>query len=269
MNAARDAEPLERLPGSSAPALVMVPVYNEAANVVNLINAVLALPQKLDVLIVDDNSPDGTSILVREHPQFFQRVFLLQRTGPKGFAGACRDGLTWGSLRHYPICVQMDADFSHDPTDIPRLLAEIANGADLVVGSRYVGGVRVINWPAHRLLVSLFAGFFVRFLIGLPLRDPTSGFKAVRNRVLRQTDWAQFTAEGYGFQVELHFHAFRNAFHIVEMPIVFTERTHGASKMSVKIAAESAVRVLSLGCSRVLHRRAKNPVAPIESLGYA
>ena len=244
-------------------------MYNEATNVLNLINALLALPLNLDVLIVDDDSPDGTSVLVRRHSRFLERVFLLQRTGPRAFASACRDGLLWGCQRDYRVCVQMDADFSHDPADIPRLLATIERGADIAVGSRYIGGIRVINWPIQRLLVSLFAGFYTRVFSGLLLRDPTSGFKAIRNSVLRRIEWARFSAEGYGFQIELHFHAFRKSFQIVEVPIVFTERTRGASKMSLKIVIESAVRVFNLGCYRCIHRRTTSPAGRIESVEYA
>jgi len=236
-----------------AAALVVVPVYNEAANVINLINQLLGSTARLDVLIVDDNSPDGTGDLVRGHAEFSKRVFLLTPAGPRGFARACRAGFQWGVERGYDICVEMDADFSHDPVDVPRLLDAIDGGADIALGSRYVDGIRVINWPARRLLLSLFAGSYTRFFTGLTLSDPTSGFKAVRARVLRATDWSEFTADGYGFIIEFHFHASRNGFRIAEVPIVFTERRRGASKMSFKIMAESAARVLKLAGHRLMH----------------
>ena len=239
-------------------ALVVVPVYNEATNVINLINDLLALPVRLDVLIVDDNSPDGTGNLVRQHEEFSKRAFLLSRTGPRGFARACRDGFQWGVEHGYAVCVEMDADFSHDPADVPRLLEVIDAGADVALGSRYVDGIRVINWPARRLLLSLFAGCYTRFFSGLSLSDPTSGFKAIRTRVLRATDWTDFTADGYGFIIEFHFHASHNGFQITEVPIVFTERRRGASKMSFKIMAESALRVLKLAAYRMVHPQA-NP----------
>ena len=242
--------------GDDCPAgLVVVPVFNEAANVVRLIDSLLALPVAVHVLLVDDNSPDGTGDLVRSHPEFGRRAFLLQPRERLGFARACRSGFEWGVEHGYDVLLEMDADFSHDPADIPRLLDAIASGADIALGSRYVDGVRVINWPARRLLLSLFAGCYTRFLSGLTLSDPTSGFKAIRSRVIRAVDWTQFTAEGYGFIVEFHFHARRNGFGITEVPIVFTERRRGASKMSFKIMAESAVRVLKIGCHRVLHPR--------------
>jgi dolichol-phosphate mannosyltransferase len=253
----------------TASALVVVPVYNESANVTKLINALLALPVRLDVLIIDDNSPDGTGQLVRDHGAFSKQVFLLTRTGRRGFAKACRDGFQWGVQRGYAVCVEMDADFSHDPADVPRLLSEIEAGADIALGSRYVDGIRVINWPVRRLLLSLFAGWYTRFFSGLHLSDPTSGFKAVRSQVLRRTDWSEFTADGYGFIIEFHFHASRNGFRITEVPIVFTERRRGASKMSFKIMLESALRVLRLASYRATHRRAYPAQAPAESLHYA
>ena len=249
-------------------ALVVIPAYNEATNVIRLIDALLALPGRLDVLIVDDNSPDGTGDLVRGHAEFERRVFLLSRTGKRGFAPACREGFQWGVQRGYAICVEMDADLSHDPADVPRLLQKIDEGADVALGSRYLDGIRVFNWPPRRLFLSLAAGWYTRFFSGLPLSDPTSGFKAVRNCVLRSTDWSGFTADGYGFIIEFHFHAWRSGFQIVEVPIVFTERRHGASKMSFKIMAESALRVCSLGVYRLFHRRRKSAAA-VESLHFA
>lgn len=189
------------------------------------------------------------------------------RVGPRGFARACRDGFQWRLKHAYPVCIEMDADFSHDPADIPRLLVKIEEGADVALGSRYVDGIRVINWPAQRLPLSLFAGSYTRFLSGLTLSDPTSGFKAIRSRVIRSTDWSKFTADGYGFIVEFHFHTSRNGFEIAEVPIVFTERRRGASKMSFKIMTESARAVCKLGAHRLFHRRRK--LAPLESYGYA
>src|ERR1043165_7653931 len=250
-------------------ALVVVPAYNEATNVTNLINALLNLPLHVDVLMVGDNSPDGTGALVRGHAQYSKRVFLLTREGDRGFAKACRDGFQWGMSRGYDVCLEMDADFSHDPADAPRLLEAIDAGADIALGSRYVDGIRVMNWPVRRLLLSLFAGCYTRFFSGIRLSDPTSGFKAVRARVLRATDWSQFTADGYGFIVEFHFHASRKGFQITEVPIVFTERRRGASKMSFAIMLESALRVLRLASYRITHQRPDPTPAPGESTRYA
>lgn len=236
-----------------ANAVVVVPVYDEAENVHNLIERLLALPCHVDVLIVDDNSPDGTSGIVEAHPEIGRRVFLLNRVGPRGFAHACKDGFQWAVDHGYAVCLEMDADFSHDPDDVPRLLATIGDGADIALGSRYVGGIRVLNWPVRRLLLSLFAGSYTRFWSGLRLSDPTSGFKAIRTRVIRSLDWSQFAADGYGFIIEFHFLAARMGFTIREVPIVFTERRVGASKMSFKIMMESAARVVKLAGYRMTH----------------
>ncbi|MGI8889286.1 MAG: polyprenol monophosphomannose synthase [Chthoniobacterales bacterium] len=249
-------------------AVVVIPAFNEADNIGRLIERLLNLPTPVDVLVVDDNSPDGTAAIVASHPFFNRRVFLLDRPSRLGFAMACRDGFRWSTAHDYDVCIEMDADFSHDPDDIPRLLAEIAAGADIAVGSRYLNGVRVINWPARRLLLSLFAGKYTRFCSGLHLSDPTSGFKAIRSRVVSAQDWSQFTADGYGFIIEFHFYSWRNGFDLREIPVVFTERRDGQSKMSFRIMRESAWRVARLGCSRLLNRR-RQPADPVRSLGYA
>lgn len=254
---------------SKATTLAVVPSYNEASNVRSLIDEVITLPACLDVLIVDDNSPDGTGDVVRAHPLFGSRVFLLTRTGERGFALACRDGFRWSVERGYLIAIEMDADFSHDPAAIPRLLAEIENGADVALGSRYVNGIRVMNWPVRRLLLSLFAGFYTRLFTGLSLRDPTSGFKAIRSRVLRSLDWEQFATNGYGFIIEFHFLTSRKGFQITEVPIVFTERRRGASKMSLQIMIECAHAVFKLACSRAVHPRWTAASRPVESLELA
>jgi dolichol-phosphate mannosyltransferase len=246
----------EALVPPPANAVVVVPVYNEAENVHHLIERLLALPCGVDVLIVDDKSPDGTAGIVQAHPEIGRRVFLLSRNGPRGFAHACKDGFQWAVDHGYAVCLEMDADFSHDPDDVPRLLEAIADGADVALGSRYVGGIRVLNWPVRRLLLSLFAGSYTRFWSGLRLSDPTSGFKAIRTRVIRSLDWSQFVADGYGFIIEFHFLAARLGFTIREVPIVFTERRVGASKMSFKIMRESATRVLKLAAYRMAHPQA-------------
>src|SRR5438874_438344 len=186
-------------------AVVVVPTYNEAANAPILIQRLLNLSRTVDVVIVDDNSPDGTAQQVRAHEQFGRRVFLIANDDRRGFGQACKDGFLWAADNGYDVCVEMDADLSHDTDSVPRLLEMIEAGADLVVGSRYLDGIRIINWPVSRLLLSLFAGKYTRFWTGLPMTDPTSGFKAIRTNVLRSIDWSGFAADGYGFIVELHF----------------------------------------------------------------
>ncbi len=261
--------PIGLTPAPATTAVAVVPSYNEAANIQSLIDEVVALPRGVDVLIVDDASPDGTGDIVRAHPLFGSHVFLLARTGLRGFALACRDGFQWSLDHGYSVAVEMDADFSHDPAAIPRLLQELENGADVALGSRYVGGIRVMNWPVRRLLLSLFAGCYTRFFTGLSLRDPTSGFKAIRSRVLRTMDWDKCAANGYGFIVEFHFLATRRGFHISEVPIVFTERCRGASKMSLQIMVECARAVLKLGWSRALHPQRLSASQRVESLELA
>lgn len=230
--------------------LAIVPTYEEATTLPALLASLLALPDAIDVLIVDDASPDGTQAVVRSHADFDRRVFLHARTGKLGLASAYRAGFQWALGRDYDICLEMDADLSHDPRDVPRLIAAIHEGADLAIGSRYVDGIRVMNWPASRLLLSLFAGRYTRCLTGLPLCDPTSGFKAIRRRALESMPWEEFRSEGYAFQIELHFRAWREGFDLREVPIVFTERREGASKMSRQIAREAVWRVLALAWQR-------------------
>ncbi len=263
---AKDQASAEAAPATT---VAIVPSYNEASNVQSLIDEVVALPRRVDVLVVDDNSPDGTADIVRAHPLFGRRVFLLARTGPRGFALACRDGFQWSLDHGYSVAVEMDADFSHDPAAIPRLLDELEAGADVALGSRYVDGIRVMNWPVRRLLLSLFAGCYTRFLTGLELRDPTSGFKAIRSRVLRTVDWDKCTANGYGFIIEFHFLATRLGFKIAEVPIIFTERCRGASKMSLQIMTECARAVFMLGCLRALHLGSARIPARVKSLELA
>src|SRR5207237_1546605 len=165
--------------------LVVAPTYNEATIAPLLIEQLLNLPRKVDVVIVDDNSPDRTAYLIRKHLQFGRRLFLLENETRRGFAQACKDGFCWAMENGYDLCIEMEADLSHDPADVPRLIAMIEEGADIAVGSRYLNGVRIINWTARRLLLSLFAGSYTRFLTGLPMIDPTRHFKSISNKVLR------------------------------------------------------------------------------------
>ncbi|HVS51198.1 MAG TPA: polyprenol monophosphomannose synthase [Opitutaceae bacterium] len=231
--------------------LLVVPTYNEIASLPALLAAALALPVPLHVLVVDDNSADGTARAVQEHAEFGRRLFLLARPGKLGLASAYMDGFQWALQHGYTAVIEMDADLSHDPQDVPRLLATLAEGADLAIGSRYVAGISVINWPLSRLVLSMGAGVYTRALTGLPLTDPTSGFKAIRREVLERLDWNRIKTEGYGFQIALHFHARRAGFRLREVPIVFTERRNGQSKLSHGIAVEAAGLVLKLALVRL------------------
>jgi dolichol-phosphate mannosyltransferase len=206
---------------------------------------------RVDVLVVDDGSPDGTAEKVKGHSAFKKRLYIIERSGKAGLGSAYRAAFKWALENGYDSVVEMDADLSHDPSDVPRLLAALSEGADMAVGSRYLNGVRILNWPQSRLLISTFGGWYARSLTGLPLTDPTSGFKAIRRRVLEDLDWGKFTAQGYGFQVELHFFAWQAGCKIVEVPIVFTERRLGDSKMSTPIALEAAKRVFQLAIRRI------------------
>ncbi len=180
-----------------------------------------------------------------------KRIYILERPGKAGLGSAYRAAFQWALKMGYDAVVEMDADLSHDPADVPRLLEALSEGADMAVGSRYLNGIRILNWPQSRLWISTFGGWYARNLTGLPMTDPTSGFKAIRRRVLEELDWEQFTAQGYGFQVELHFFAWQAGFKIVEVPIIFTERREGNSKMSPHIALEAAKRVLQLSVRRI------------------
>ncbi len=237
--------------------MVVVPTYNEADTLPALLERLCSLPVSIDILIVDDASPDGTQAIVKGHLEFERHVFLLAREGKLGLATAYKAGFQWALARGYDVCLEMDADLSHDPQDVPQLLDAIRQGADIAIGSRYLGGIRVINWPRRRLFLSLFAGTYTRRFTGLPLTDPTSGFKAIHRRVLESLRWDELRADGYAFQIELHYRAWKAGFVLREVPIVFTERRSGASKMSRRIAIEAAWRVMTIGVERII-RWAKN-----------
>ena len=226
--------------------VVVIPTYNERESINKAIDLVLGLPRQADVLVVDDGSPDGTAGVVRARPEFNKRIFLLEGKGKAGLGTAYRRGFQWAVKNGYQAAVEMDADLSHDPADIPKLLEALEQGAHIAVGSRYLGGISVLNWPQSRLFISTFGGFYVRTLTALPMSDPTSGFKAIRVDVLRDLDWDKVQAEGYAFQIELHHTAWKQGFTIKEVPIVFTERREGDSKMSTAISLEAAWRVLRL-----------------------
>lgn len=239
--------PLVKPPTASVrKAVVVIPTYNERESIGKALDLVLNLPRKLDVLVVDDGSPDGTADVVRARPEFNKQVFLLEGGGKAGLGSAYRRGFEWAVKRGYDAAVEMDADLSHDPADIPKLLGALEGGAHIAVGSRYLGGISVLNWPQSRLFISTFGGFYVRTLTALPMSDPTSGFKAIRSNVLKDLDWSRVQAEGYAFQIELHHTAWKQGFKITEVPIVFTERREGDSKMSMAISLEAAWRVLRL-----------------------
>ncbi len=228
--------------------IVIVPTFNEAENVVSVVEQVMALPSPLSVLIIDDHSPDGTAELVREvQSRFPGRVHLIERSGKLGLGTAYIEGFRWALERGYEFICEMDADLSHNPRDLPALLAPIAGGgADLAIGSRYVDGVRVMNWPLGRLILSYGAGIYTRLITRLPVFDVTAGFKCFHRRVLEAIPLGRVKSNGYSFQVEMTYRTWRRGFRIVEVPIVFTERTEGHSKMSKAIVREAALKVWEL-----------------------
>jgi dolichol-phosphate mannosyltransferase len=217
---------------------VVVPTYNEAANLPLIVPQILAQDQRLDVLIVDDNSPDGTGQLADQMVAADSRVHVLHRPGKGGLGKAYIAGFRWALERDYELVFEMDADFSHDPKFLADFLRAVED-ADLVVGSRYKTGVNVINWPISRLLLSLGANQYARWITGLPIIDSTGGFKCFRRKVLQAIDLERVRSNGYAFQIEMSFRAWKKGFRLVEIPIVFTDRIEGQSKMNKRIVREA------------------------------
>jgi len=226
--------------------LIVIPTYNEADNIQRLIERIFALEiAGLEILVVDDNSPDGTAGIVRRMQQGFPGLHLICREGKRGLGTAYVAGFKFAIERKYDLIFEMDADLSHNPDDIPRILAA-AECYDLVIGSRYLTGVNVVNWPLSRLVLSLFANWYTRKITGLPLKDCTSGFKCFHRRVLEAIDLDRIRSDGYSFQIELHFLAWKKGFRIKEIPIIFIDRESGSSKMSRKVMVEAAIMVWRL-----------------------
>jgi dolichol-phosphate mannosyltransferase len=227
-------------------ALVIIPTYNERENASRIIERVLEQDPRLEVLVVDDGSPDGTAAIVRGIMDVNPRVHILERPRKMGLGTAYLAGFKWALEQKYDFVFEMDADFSHDPNHLPEFLRAI-HGADLVLGSRYRDGkVTVVNWPIARLLLSYFANVYARFVTGLDVWDATGGFKCFRASVLQSIDLADVRSNGYAFQIEMSFRAWKKGFHIVEIPIVFVDRTEGQSKMSRKIVYEAVWMVWRL-----------------------
>jgi dolichol-phosphate mannosyltransferase len=227
-------------------ALVIVPTYNERDNIERLIAAALVQDARLDILVVDDGSPDGTGELADALAARNPRVHVLHRAGKMGLGTAYVAGFRWALERDYAFVFEMDADFSHDPTHLPQFLKAI-EGADLVLGSRYNRGrVTVVNWPMSRLILSYAANLYARFVTGMPLDDSTGGFKAFRRSVLEAIDLDAIRSNGYAFQIEMSFRAWKRGFRIAEIPITFVDRTEGESKMSPRIVREAVWMVWRL-----------------------
>ena len=239
--------------------LIIIPTYNERENARAIAHAVLDGAPKVNVLFVDDNSPDGTGDIADELAAADERVHVLHRKSKDGLGRAYLAGFKWALERDYEFIFEMDADFSHDPNAVSQFL-EAAQDADLVLGSRYVGGIRIINWPLHRLFLSRGAGVYVKLITGMPFTDPTGGFKCFRRRVLEAIDLDHINSNGYSFQVEMTHRAWMKGFKIIETPIVFEERRSGESKMSKKIIFEALGEVWRLFFSARCRR--KPPAQP-------
>lgn len=229
-------------------ALVVIPTYNEAENIPMLIPSVLSQDRAFDVLVVDDRSPDGTANAVRalqSSPQFSGRVFLIERENKSGLGTAYVAGFKFALERGYDVAFEMDADFSHDPQELPRLF-KLTSEYDVVIGSRYISGVNVVNWPMRRLILSYMANLYTRIITGLPVKDTTSGFVCYRRKVLESIDLDSLRSNGYAFQIEIKFKAWKKGFRLHEVPIIFVDRRVGISKMSKHIMYEAALMVWKL-----------------------
>lgn len=226
--------------------LVIIPTYNEKENIVDMIQTVMGLPGNFELLVIDDSSPDGTANLVKEQQKNFeQRLHLIQRKGKLGLGTAYITGFKWALNHGYEYIFEMDADFSHDPKDLVRLYQACAvEGYDMAIGSRYITGVNVVNWPIGRVLMSYFASVYVRFITGLPINDATAGFKCYHRSVLAGIQLDEIKFIGYAFQIEMKFTAWKLGFKIKEVPIIFTDRTKGTSKMSKGIFKEAVFGVI-------------------------
>lgn len=225
--------------------LIIIPTYNELENLPKLLPAVLSKDISVNVLIVDDNSPDGTAAFVENEMKSNDRIHLLKRSSKQGLGTAYIAGFKYALKNGFDLIFEMDADFSHDPNEIPKFLEEIKN-SDLVLGSRYITGVNVINWPMRRLLLSWFANFYTRAITGMSVHDATGGYKCFRKEVLQAIDLDKVTSNGYAFQIEMTFKAWKKGFRIKEIPIIFVDRVKGNSKMSKKIVREAVTMVWKL-----------------------
>lgn len=225
--------------------LIIIPTFNELENIRRMIPDILGRYDNVDILIVDDGSPDGTGVFVEQLASESNRIKLIKRLRKMGLGTAYIQGFKYALQNGYDYVFEMDADFSHDPKEIGNFLDVIKN-YDLVLGSRYKTGVNVINWPMRRLMLSYFANSYTRFVTGLPVRDATGGFKCFRRKVLESIDLDSIKSNGYAFQIEMTFKAYKKGFRIIEIPIIFTDRFHGTSKMSKKIVREAVLMVWKL-----------------------
>lgn len=235
--------------------IVIIPTYNEIENIERIIHAVFQLPSNFHVLIVDDNSPDGTFNKVSElQKQYSEKLFLEIRTKKSGLGTAYVHGFKWALSHHYQYIYEMDADFSHNPSDLEKLYQACEEGAEVAIGSRYVTGVNVVNWPLSRVLLSYFASYYVKKITGMKIHDATAGFMCYRRNVLENINLDKIKFIGYAFQIEMKYRAYCKNLKIVEVPIIFTDRTKGQSKMSNSIIKEAIFGVISLRIRQLFNR---------------
>ena len=235
--------------------IVIIPTYNERENIENIIRAVFGLEKTFHILIIEDGSPDGTAAIVKTLQQEFpERLFMIERKGKLGLGTAYITGFKWALEHSYEYIFEMDADFSHNPNDLPRLYEACAvQGGDVAIGSRYVSGVNVVNWPMGRVLMSYFASKYVRIVTGLPIHDTTAGFKCYRRQVLETIDLDHIRFKGYAFQIEMKFTAYKCGFKIIEVPVIFINRELGTSKMNSSIFGEAVFGVIKLKVNSWFH----------------
>lgn len=236
---------------TEAESIIIIPTYNEKENIAQIIRAIFDLHGRFDILVIDDGSPDGTAAIVKglmEQEPYKGHLFIMERSGKLGLGTAYIEGFKWALARpQYEYIFEMDADFSHDPKDVPRLLAACKeHGADLAIGSRYISGVNVVNWPMSRVLMSYFASKYVKFVTGIPVHDTTAGFKCYRRRVLQAIPLNEIRFKGYAFQIEMKFTTYLLGFKIEEVPVIFVNRKYGTSKMSGSIFSEAMWGVIRL-----------------------
>ena len=228
--------------------LVVIPTYNEIENISIMLNTVFSISEDVHILIVDDSSPDGTAKeVINLQSQYQSRLFLLERSEKRGLGTAYIAGFKWGLKKSYSYFFQMDCDFSHNPNDLNRLYNLLVNqNIDLCIGSRYVSGINVVNWPLSRVLLSYFASFYVRLITGMRIKDPTAGFKLYKRKVLESIDLNHVEFVGYAFQIEMKFRAWKKRFKIVELPIIFKDRERGVSKLNSSIIKEAVFGVVKM-----------------------
>ncbi len=227
--------------------LIIIPTYNEKENIEKMIHKVFSLPHPFHLLIIDDGSPDGTADIIKGlQAQYAERLFIEERKGKLGLGTAYIHGFKWALHRTYEYIFEMDADFSHNPDDLVRLRQACVNGADLAIGSRYITGINVVNWPMSRVILSFFASKYVQFITGMPVNDATAGFKCYKRIVLETIKLNKIKFVGYAFQIEMKFTTWKFGFDILEVPIIFTDRSEGTSKMSKGIIREAVFGVLQM-----------------------